>query len=33
LESFGRNVFQSLWRLDLVAVALDSAKGVAAMQG
>ena len=23
LESFGRNLFQSLWRLDLVAVALD----------
>jgi SAM-dependent methyltransferase len=27
LESFGRNLFQSLWRLDLVAVALDSARG------
>ena len=33
LESFGRNLFQSLWRLDLVAVALDSARGVAAVQG
>jgi hypothetical protein len=33
LESFGRNLFQSLWRLDLVAVALDSARAVAAMQG
>jgi SAM-dependent methyltransferase len=32
LESFGRNLFQSAWRLDLVAVALDSARGVAAMQ-
>ena len=29
LESFGRNLFQSLWRLDLVAVALDSARGLA----
>ena len=33
LESFGRNLFQSLWRLDLVAVALDSARGVDAVQG
>jgi hypothetical protein len=32
LESFGRSLFQSLWRLDLVAVALDSARGVAAVQ-
>jgi len=33
LESFGRNLFRSLWRLDLVAVALDSARGVDAVQG
>lgn len=33
LKDLGRSLFQSLWRLDLVAVALDPAKGVAAAQG
>lgn len=32
LERFSRNFFQSVWRLDLIAVALDSATGVTAMQ-
>jgi hypothetical protein len=33
VESLGRSLFQSLRRLDLVAVALDSATGDAADQG
>jgi SAM-dependent methyltransferase len=33
LKDLGRSLFHSLWRLDLVAVALDPAKGVAAAQG
>jgi hypothetical protein len=24
LESFGRNLFQSLWRLDFIAIKLDA---------